>query len=78
MYDIATGLVLLCHAMLYHVISHTMSKGRIWKGGGVDWMASHPSFGEAKHKKFGNGCEYFMEEIKTNPLDRWLIVISTL
>jgi len=55
-----------------------MSKGRIWKGGGVDWMASHPSFGEAKHKKFGNGCEYFMEEIKTNPLDRWLIVISTL
>jgi len=41
MYDIATGLVLLCHAMLYHVIPHTMSKGRIWKGGGlIGWLVT--------------------------------------
>jgi len=43
----------------------------------VDWVASHPPFGEAKHKKLKKIAN-IMAEIKANAPDRYLIVISTL
>ena len=42
-------------------------------GGGVDWVASYPLFGETKHKKIEKGLEYNLCF-----LVRYLIVISTL
>lgn len=40
-------------------------------------MTSQPRFGEAKHKNIENVLN-IMAEIKTNSLDRDLIVMSTL
>ena len=44
----------------------------------MDWVASHPSFEEAKHKKKMRTVENIMAEIKEHSLDWYLIVISTL